>query len=61
MQVGVHKDASPTPSPHGGEPCDRAQDLMEEVASQTGASPKIPFRFTQLSRLPSICSLSLEH
>ena len=26
---GVHKDASPTSSSHGGEPCDIAQDLME--------------------------------
>ena len=40
---GVHKDTSPTPSSHGGEPCDTVQDLMEEVASQVGASPKAPF------------------
>ena len=32
-------------------------DLLEEVSLQTGASPKAPFRFTQLSRLPSIWSL----
>ena len=34
---------------------------MEEVASQMGMSPKTPFRFTQLSRSPSICSSLLEH
>ena len=56
------KDTSPTPSSHGGEPCDTAQDQIEEVASmeevlsQMGTSPKMPFRFIQLSRLPSVCS-----
>ena len=34
---------------------------MEEVLSQMDASPKMPFRFTQSSRSPSICSLLLEH
>ena len=34
---------------------------MEEVLSQPGMSPKMPFRFTQLSRLPCICSLLLKH
>ena len=47
---GLYKDASPTPSSQGGELCDTAQDLMEEVASQMGLSPVSPFRFTQLSR-----------
>ena len=54
------KDAFPTPSSHGGELCDTAQGQMEEVASQMGASSKMPFRYTQLSRLPSVHSLSLE-
>ena len=58
---GAHKDASPTLSSHGGKQGDTAQDLMEEVASQMGKSPKMPFRFTQLSRLSYVCSLSLEH
>ena len=63
---GAQKDASPTPSSHGGELDDTAQDqieegaLMEEVLSQMGASPKMLFRFTQLSRLPSICFLLLK-
>ena len=30
---GAHKDTSLTPSSHGGELCDTAQDLMEEVKS----------------------------
>ena len=34
---------------------------MEEVASQTCTSPKMPFRFTQSNWLPSTHSLSLEH
>ena len=62
----MQKDTSPTQSFHGGEPCDTPQDLMEETASteevlsQVGASLKMPFRFTQSSRLPSKCSLLLE-
>ena len=55
-----HKDASPNPSSHGGGLCDTVQDLIEEVASQTGASPKTPFRFT-VNRLLSVCSPLLEH
>ena len=39
---GEHKDTSPTLSSHGGDLCDTAQDLMEEVASQTDASPRFP-------------------
>ena len=57
----MHKVASPTPSSHGGELCDTAQDLMEEVATQMGTTLKMPFRFTQLSRLPSESSPSFEH
>ena len=62
---GMQKDTSHTPSSHGGEPSDAVLDLieellMEEVLSQMGASSKMPFRFTQLSRLPSVHSLSLE-
>ena len=57
----VHKDASPAPSSHGGQLYDTAQDLTEEVASETGTSPKTLFRFAQLSRSPSACSPSLEH
>ena len=34
---------------------------MEEVLSQAGASPKMSFRFTQLSRLPLIHSILLGH
>ena len=34
---------------------------MEEVLLQMGMPPKMPFRFMQLSRLPSIHSLSLDH
>ena len=33
MDRGVQKDTSPTPSSSGSEPCDTAQDLMEEAAS----------------------------
>ena len=51
---------SPTQLCHGGEQEDTAHDLLEEVSSQMGTSPKAPFRFMQLSRSPSICSLSLE-
>ena len=62
----AQKDTSPSLSSHAGRPCDIAQDLMEEVAlieevlSQMVTSPKMPFRFTQSSRSPSVCSLSLE-
>ena len=58
---GAHKNASPTSSSHGGELCDIAQDLVEDAASQMGTSAKMPFRFTQSSRLPSTHSLLLEH
>ena len=37
---------------------DTTHDLLEEVLLQMGTSPKAPFTFTQLSRLPSVCSLS---
>ena len=57
---GAHKDVSPAPSYHGVKPCDTAQHLTEEVASQTYMSLKMPFRFTQSSRLPFIHPLSLE-
>ena len=57
----MHKDASPNPSPHGGELYDTVQVFMEEVASLMGASPKMPFRFAQWSRLPPpTCSTLLE-
>ena len=52
-------------SVHGGELGDTAQDhieeaaLMEEELSQMGVSPRMPFRFTQLSRSPFVHSLSL--
>ena len=39
---------------------DTAQNLLEEVWLQMGMSPRAPFRFTQLSRSPSIWSLSPE-
>ena len=61
---GVQKGASPTLSSHGGEQGDtgnKAQDLMEEVASmeevfsQMGSPSKMPFRS------PSKQSLSCEH
>ena len=57
---GAQGYTSPTPLFHGGEPEDTTHDLLEEVSSQMGTSPKAPFRFTQSSRLPSIQSLSLE-
>ena len=57
---GVQRDTSPIPSFHGGKPEDTTHDLLEEVLSQTGASPRAPFRFTPSSRLPSIWSLSPE-
>ena len=57
----MNKDASPTPSSHGGELYDTAQGPTEEVASQMGTSPKTSFRFTQSSGSHSTCSLSLEH
>ena len=41
----------------GSEPEDTTHDLLEEVSSQMGTSPRAPFRFTQYSRLPSIWSL----
>ena len=59
---GTQKGASPTLLSHGDEQGDTgntAKDLMEEVASmeevfsQMGAPSTMPFRFTQLSRLPS--------
>ena len=56
----MQKGASPTMLSHGGEQGDTAQNLMEEVASMEevfspmGAPSKMPFRFTQLSRLSSI-------
>ena len=37
-----HKDTSPALSSHGGELCDTAQDLVEEVASQIGTTPRCP-------------------
>ena len=55
--VGGHL---PTPSSFGGDPEDTAQDLMQEVSSQMGTSPKAPFRFTKSIRLLSILSLSPE-
>ena len=64
--LGVQMDASPTLLSHGGELSDTAQDqieevaLMEEVLSQMSESLRTPFRFIQLSRLPSVHSLSLE-
>ena len=64
---GTQKNTSPTLSSCGGKPCDTAQDLMEEAALmeevllQMSTSPKMPFRFTQTSRLPSVCSLLIEH
>ena len=54
------EDTSPTLSFHGGKPGGTAHNLLEEVSSQTGASPRAPFRFTQSSRSPSIWSLSPE-
>ena len=57
---GAQRDASPTLLSHWGKPDDTPQYLIEEVSSQIGMSPKAPFRFTQLSRLPSVQSLSPE-
>ena len=54
----VQRDISPTPSFQGGEPEDSTHVLLEEVSTQMNMSPKVPLRFTQLSRSPSICSLS---
>ena len=51
---------SPTPSFQGGKAEDTAPDLIEEVLTQIGMSPKVPFRFTQSNRLPSTHSLSPE-
>ena len=56
----VQRDASPTLLSHEGEPEDKSQELIEEVSSQRGASPKVPFKFTQLSSLPFVLSLSSE-
>ena len=58
--IGVQRDTSPTPSFCRGKPEDTTHNLLEEVSSQMDMSPKAPFRFTQLSRLPSIHSLSPE-
>ena len=57
---GVQRDPFPTPLSKGGEPEDTVHDLIEEVSSQMGTSPKAPFTFMQSSRLPSIHSLSPE-
>ena len=57
---GVQRDTSPTLLLHIGEPEDTTQDLLEEVSSEMGTSPRAPFRFTNSSRLPSIWSLSPE-
>ena len=64
------QSASPTPSSHRGEASDTGnavQDLrddvdsLEEGMSWIGASPKMPFRFTQSSWLHSEWSLMPEH
>ena len=57
---GAQRYTFPTLLFWGGKPEDTAHDLLEEVSMQTGASPKVPFRFTQSSRLPSLCLLSAE-
>ena len=57
---GAQRYTFPTPSYCGGKPKDTTHDLLEEVSSQTSASPKASFRLTQLSRSPSIHSLSPE-
>ena len=48
----------PTPSFWGGKPEHTAPNLIEEVSMQIGTCPKVPFRLTQLSRSPSVCSVS---
>ena len=57
----VWKGASPTPSSHIGEAGDTGDAvhklgddvaLLEEELSQMGTPSKMPFRFTQSSRLP---------
>ena len=62
--------ASPTPVSHRGEASDTGEavqdlrddvDSMEEEVSQIGASPKMPFRFTQSRQSPSEQSLMSEH
>ena len=47
---GVQRDAFPTLLFWEGEPEDTAHDLLEEVSTQIGTSPKVPFRLTQSSR-----------
>ena len=67
--TGAQKGTYLMPASHGGNAGytgNTAQDLMEEVASleevllQMGTSTKMPFRFTQSSRLPSKWSLPPE-
>ena len=57
---GAQRYTFPTPLCHGGKLEDTSHDLLEKVSSQMGMSPKAPFRFTNLSRFPSIQSLSPE-
>ena len=55
---GAQRYTSPIPSCCGGEWEDTTHDLLEEVSSQMGTSPKAPFSFMHSSRSPSIHSLS---
>ena len=57
---GEQRDASPTPLSCGGKPENTTCNLLEEVSSQMGMSPRAHFRFIQSSRSPSIWSLSPE-
>ena len=57
---GAQRDTSSTLSSHGGKPEDTTHDQLEEVSLQMGASSKTHFRFMQLSRQPSVHSLSPE-
>ena len=45
---------------HSEEASQRIPPLIEKVSTQIGTSPKVPFRFTQSSRSPSVHSLSPE-
>ena len=54
----VHRGILPPLSSCGGEPGNTIHDLLEQVSSEMGTSPKAPFRFTQFSRSPSMWPLS---
>ena len=53
----AQRDISSTLSFRGGKPEDTTHDLLKEVPTQMGTSPRVPFRFMQSITLPSVYSL----